>query len=59
MAWWSIGTNNVFVDTTEFFSELKEKKKRGFRGSRRSDFDKTIGQSNVNGFSWILFIINY
>ena len=27
----------------------------GFRGSLRSDFDKTIDQSNVNGFSWIFF----
>ena len=27
----------------------------GFRGSLRADFDKTIDQSNVNGFSWILF----
>ena len=50
MAWWSIGTNNVFVDTQNFFSEPKKKK---FRGSLRSDFDKTIDQSNVNGFSWI------
>ena len=50
MAWWSIGTNNVFVDTQNFVSELK---KRGFRGSLWSDFDKTIDQSNVNGFSWI------
>ena len=24
MAWWSIGTNNVFVDTQNFFSELKK-----------------------------------
>ena len=52
MAWWSIGTNNVFVDTHNFFYELK---KRGFRGSLRSDFDKTIDQSNVNGFSWNCF----
>ena len=27
--------------------------KRGFRGSLSPDFDKTIDQSNVNGFSWI------
>ena len=53
-AWWSIGTHNVFVDTQNFFLN----KKRGFRGSLRSDFDKTIDQSNVNGFSWI-FKINY
>ena len=38
MAWWSIGTNNVFEDT-KTFSELKI---RGFRGSLRSNFDKTI-----------------
>ena len=31
----------------------------GFRGSLRADFDKTIDQSNVNGFSWIFFFINY
>ena len=24
MAWWSIGTNNVFVDTHNFFYELKK-----------------------------------
>ena len=46
MAWWSIGTNNVFVDTQE---------KRGYWGSLRSDFDKTIDQSNVNGLSWNFF----
>ena len=33
--------------------------KRGFRGSLKSDFDKTIDQSNVNGFSWIFPLINY
>ena len=32
--------------------------KKGFRGSLRSDFDKIIDQSNVNGFSWNFFI-NY
>ena len=37
---------------TEYFSELK---KMGFRGSLRADFDKTIDQSNVNGFSWNFF----
>ena len=35
----------------------------GVRGSLRSDFDKIINQSNVNGFSWGKFfkflIINY
>ena len=47
--------NIFFVDTQNFFSI----KKRWFRGSLRSDFDKTIDQSNVNGFSWIFFLINY
>ena len=57
MAWWSIGTNHVFfVDTHNFFSELK---KMGFSGSQRSDFDKTIDQSNVNGVSWIFSLNNY
>ena len=50
------GTNNVFVDTHNFFLNYKN---RGFRGSLRSDFDKTIDQSNVNGFSWIFFFIIY
>ena len=50
MAWWSIGTNNVFVDTQKCFL-----KNRGFRGSLRSDFDKTIDQSKCQ---WIFFI-NY
>ena len=35
----------------EFFLKLK----KGFRGSLRSDFYKTIYQSNVNGFSWNIF----
>ena len=48
MALWTIGTNNVFVDT----QNKSEIKKRGFRGSVRSDFDKTIDESNVNGFSF-------
>ena len=48
MAWWSIGNCRY----TEFFSELK---KKGFRGSLRSNFDKTIDQSNFKGFSWIFF----
>ena len=49
IAWWSIGTNNVFVDTQNFF--LNPPKKRGFRGSL------TIDQSNVNGFSWIFLLL--
>ena len=55
MAWWSIGTNNFFVDTHNF--SLNSKK--GVWRSLRSYFDKTIDQSNVNGFSWILFPHNY
>ena len=43
----------MFLQIHIFFSALK--KTRGFRGSLRSDFDKTIDQSNVNGFSWIFF----
>ena len=47
-----------------FCRYTQEKKKRGFRGSLRSDFDINIDQSNVNGFSWIFFFsliikINY
>ena len=34
---------------------LSDPVKRGFRGSLRSDFDKTIDKSNVNGFSWNCF----
>ena len=34
---------------------LSDPVKRGFRGSLRSDFDKTIDKSNVNGFSWNFF----
>ena len=45
IAWWSIGKKIFFCRYTEFFSEPK---KRGFRGSLRSDFYKTIDQSNVN-----------
>ena len=45
---------------TEFVSEHK---KGGFRGSLRSNFDKIIDQSNVNGSSCnlfsIIFKINY
>ena len=42
-----------FVDT----HNLLLTQKRGFRRSLRSDFDKTIDQSNVNGFSWICSLI--
>ena len=50
LAYWSIGTNMFFVVvvTHNFFLNTK----RGFEGSLRSDFAKTIDQSNVNGFSY-------
>ena len=54
-----VNRHKYFFRYTEFFSELK---KMGFRGSLRSEFDKTIDQSNVNGFSLIKKIyieINY
>ena len=38
----------LFVKCIFFFLTQK----RRFRGSLRSDFDKIIDQSNVNGFSW-------
>ena len=60
MARWSIIHKQCFRRYTAYFFELK---KRGFKGSLRSDFNNTIDQSNVNGFSWIfsslIIKINY
>ena len=39
----------LFVKSIIFFFLTQ---KRWFRGSLRSDFDKIIDQSNVNGVSW-------
>ena len=49
MAWWSFVTNNFSVDTDFFLNS-----KSGFSGSLSKDLDKTIDQSNVNGFLQVL-----